>query len=61
MRGVSSILSRLRNELNEFNKTRARVLDSILSFDIKVTLKSHLCRKNRYNFAIMYVTLLWTS
>ena len=46
MRGVSSILSLFRNELNKFNKTRARVLDSILSYDIKVILNSHLCNKN---------------
>ena len=25
------------------------------------TLKSHFWRKKRYNFVIMYATLLWTS
>ena len=29
MRGLPSILSLFRNEFNKFNKTRARVLDSI--------------------------------
>ena len=29
MRGLPSILSRFRNELNKFNNTRARMLDSI--------------------------------
>ena len=29
MRGLSSILSLFRNEFNEFNNTRARILDSI--------------------------------
>ena len=38
MRGVSSILSLFRNELNKFNKTRAQVLDSILSYDIHIII-----------------------
>ena len=29
MRGLSSILSRFRNEFNKFNKTEAQILDSI--------------------------------
>ena len=37
MRGLPSILSIFRNEFNKFNNTRAR---------IKITLKSHFCRKN---------------
>ena len=41
MRGLPSILSLFRNEFNKFNNTRARMLDSI-----KITLKSHFCRKN---------------
>ena len=41
MRGLPSILSLFRNEFNKFNNTRARMLDS----DIKITLKSHFCRK----------------
>ena len=43
MRDLSSILSLFRNEFDEFNNTRARMLDS---YDIKITLKSHFCRKN---------------
>ena len=40
MRVLSSILSLFHNEFNKFNNTRARMLD-----DIKITLKSHFCRK----------------
>ena len=46
MRGLPSTLSLFRSELNKFNNTRAWMLDSILSYDIKITLKSHFCRKN---------------
>ena len=59
MRGLPSILSLFRNEFNKFNNTRARKLDSI--YHMTYTLKSHFWRKIRYNFVIMYVTLLWTS
>ena len=45
MRGLLSILSLFRNEFTEFNITRPRMLD-YLSCDIKITLKSHFCRKN---------------
>ena len=41
MRGLPSILSLFRNEFNKFNNTRAH-----LSYDIKITLKFHFCRKN---------------
>ena len=44
MRGLPSILSVFRNELNKFNNTRARMLDSI--YHMTNTLKSHFCRKN---------------
>ena len=44
MRGLPSILSLFRNEFNKFNKTRARMLDSI--YHVTNTLKSHFCRKN---------------
>ena len=44
MRGLPSILSLFRNELNKFNKTRARMLDSI--YHMRNTFKSHFCRKN---------------
>ena len=46
MRGLPSILTLFRNEFNKFNNTRARMLDSIYHIDIKITLKSHFCRKN---------------
>ena len=32
--------------LIKFNNTRARMLDFFLSYDIKITLKSHFWRKN---------------
>ena len=45
MRGLPSILYLFRNEFNKFNKTRARMLDSIYHyFDSKIALKSHFCR-----------------
>ena len=45
MRGLSSILSPFRNEFNKFNNTGAQMWDSIYHYDIKLTLKSHFCRK----------------
>ena len=41
MRGLPSILSLFRNEFNNFNNTRALMLDSIYHM-----IKSHFCRKN---------------
>ena len=46
MRGLLIILSLFRNEFNKFNNTGTRMLDSILSYDIKITLKSHFYCKN---------------
>ena len=47
MRGLLSILSLFRNKFNKYNNTRARMLGSIYhKNDIKITLKSHFCRKN---------------
>ena len=46
MRGLPSILSLFRNKFNKFNNTIARMLDSMYHNDIKITLKSHFCRKN---------------
>ena len=46
MRGLPSILSLFGNEFDKFNNTRALMLDSILSYDIRITLKSHFWRKN---------------
>ena len=43
MRGLSSILSLFRNEINKFNNTIARMLDSI--YHMTNTLKSHFGRK----------------
>ena len=56
MLGLPSILSLFRNEFNKFNNTRAPMLDSI--YHMTNTLKSHFWRKKRYNFVIMYATLL---
>ena len=44
MRGLPSILSLFRNEFNKFNKTGARMLDSI--YNMTNTLKFHFWRKN---------------
>ena len=46
MRGLSSILSLFHNEFNKFNKTIARMLESIYHNGIKITSKSHFCHKN---------------
>ena len=51
MRCLPSILSLFCNEFNKFNKTRARMLDSIY----------HMTLRIRYNVVNMYATLLWTS
>ena len=39
MRSMSSILSLFRKKLNKFNKTRARMLDSIYHMTIRSLLK----------------------
>ena len=36
MRGLSSILSFFRNEFNKFNKTRARMSDSIYHMTLRL-------------------------
>ena len=36
MRGLPSILSLFRNELNEFNNTRARMVDSIYHMPLRI-------------------------
>ena len=59
MRGLPSILSLFRNEFNKFNDTGARMLDSI--YHMTNTLKSHFWCEKRYDFVIMYATLLWMS
>ena len=41
MRGLLSILSLFRNEFNKFNKTRARMLDSIYHLTLRF-----FCRRN---------------
>ena len=43
MRGLPSILYLFRNEFNNFNNTRARMLDSI--YHMTNTSKSHFWRK----------------
>ena len=61
IRGLPSSLSLFRNELNEFNNTGARVLDTI--YHMTNTLKTHFWRKNVIilSLHVMYATLLWTS
>ena len=41
MRGLSSILSLFRYQFNIFNKTGARILDSIYHMTFKIILKSY--------------------
>ena len=60
MRGLTSILSLFRNEFNKFNKTRARMLDSIYHMALRL-LRNLNSAVERYAFVIMYATLLWTS
>ena len=45
MRGFSSILSLFRNEFNKFNKTGARMLDSVYRMTLKL-LKMNFWREN---------------
>ena len=61
MRGLPSILSLFRNKFNKFNKTRARVLDSIYHMAL-ILLCNLISSVKRYTFVIyMYATLIWTS
>ena len=59
MRGLQSILSLFRNEFNKFNNTRARMQDSIYHMTLRLLL-NFISAVKRYNFVIMYATLLWT-
>ena len=53
MRGLPRILSPFRKEFNKMKNTGAGTLDSILiSYDIKITLKSHFWRKRDKNLAL---------
>ena len=52
---LGSILSLFRNEFYKFNNTRARMLDSIYH------MINHIFAVKKYNFVIMYATLLWSS
>ena len=60
MRGLPRILSLFRNEFNKFNNTGARKLDSIYHMTLRL-LYNLISALKRYNFVIMYATLLWTS
>ena len=59
MRGLPRILSLFRNSFDKFNNTGARMLDPI--YHMTNTLKCHFWCKKRYDFVIMYATLLLTS
>ena len=50
MRGLPSILSLFRNEFNQFNNRRARILDYI--HHMTNSLKSHFWRKNVILFSL---------
>ena len=61
MRGLPSILCLFRNEFNKFNNTRTRILDYIYHLKLNL-LGSLISDAKRYNFVIMYATLLlWAS
>ena len=60
MHGLSSILSLFRNELNTFNKTGAKLLDSKFYMTLEVLKIAFLAGKHKY-CVIMYATLLWMS
>ena len=61
MRGLPSILSLFRNEFNKFNNTRAWMLDFFYHMTLRLLWNLISALKKRYNFVIMYATLLWTS
>ena len=50
MRGLPNNLWLLRNEFNQSNNTRARMLDFIYHMTLKITLKSHFCCENVIKF-----------
>ena len=49
----------IENELGKRDQMRG-LFYFYLSYDIKITLKSHFCLKTLY-FVIMYAMLLWMS
>ena len=51
------MLSLFRNEFNIFNNRRARMLDSIYHMTLRL-LRNLISAAKRYNFVIMYATLL---
>ena len=46
MGGLPRILSLFCNKFNKFNKTKSTKVRFYLSYDVKITLKSHFCCKN---------------
>ena len=52
MRGLPSILSLFRNELNKFNNTRARMLDSIYHMPLRL-LSNLMSALKRYDSVVM--------
>ena len=57
MRGLPSILSLFRNKFKKFNKTRARMLDSIYHMALRLPWNLIPAEK-LYTFVIMYAFLL---
>ena len=60
------VLLNLLNELRKRDKMggliklyKSMIVRFYLSYDIKITWKSHFWRKIHYNFVIMNATLLW--
>ena len=60
MRGLLSIQSFFCYNFNEFNNTRARMLDSIYHMAFSILWNLFFVVK-RYNIVIRYLTLIWLS
>ena len=59
MRGLPNILSLFHNNLDKFNNTGARMLDSIYHMPLKL-LKNHVFDMKTSIFCRFYATLKWT-
>ena len=60
MRGLPSILFFFGNKFNQFNNTRAQMLDSLYHMPLK-SLKNHILGMKTPKFCHLYETLQWRS
>ena len=56
MRGLQSIVSLFCNKFNKFNKTGARIIDSIYHMTLKL-FQSHIFVMNKLGFCHIYMML----